>query len=99
MGFWTGSKGKHEQISTLAPNQRKLNNQLQNSANSNGGAFNQASDYYSGLLNDENNSTYQQMAAPEQRQFREQIIPDLAEQFSGHGGIGSSGFTNAAVGA
>jgi len=39
------------------------------------------------------------MFAPEQRRFNEQIIPDLAEQFSGHGGIGSSGFRNAAVNA
>ncbi len=39
------------------------------------------------------------MFAPEMRRFREDILPDIAEQFSGHGGLSSSGFRNSAIGA
>jgi hypothetical protein len=62
------------------------------------GAFGQSADYYRDLL-DPNSQTFSAMSDPEMRRFREQIVPDLAEQFSGHGGIGSSGFRNAALGA
>ena len=63
-----------------------------------GGAFGESADYYRDLLSNDS-QTANSMFAPEQRRFNEQIIPDLAEQFSGHGGIGSSGFRNAAVNA
>ena len=63
-----------------------------------GGAFGESADYYRDLLSNDS-QTANAMFAPEQRRFNEQIIPDLAEQFSGHGGIGSSGFRNAAVNA
>lgn len=63
-----------------------------------GGAFGESADYYRDLLSGDS-ETANAMFAPEMRRFREQIIPDLAEQFSGHGGIGSSGFRNAAINA
>jgi len=65
-----------------------------------GGAFGQSADYYRDLLSD-NSQTANAMFAPEQRRFREQIIPDLAEQFAGmgSGALSSSGFRNAAVNA
>ena len=63
-----------------------------------GGAFGESADYYRDLLSNDS-QTANAMFAPEQRRFNEQIVPDLAEQFSGHGGIGSSGFRNAAINA
>lgn len=65
-----------------------------------GGAFGNAADYYYGNLSN-NPQDFQAFAAPEMRQFREQIVPDLAEQFAGmgSGGLSSSGFRNAAVNA
>lgn len=98
MSFLTGTPGRFEQRSTLGREQQPLYNQLQGAAN--GGSFSQAGDYYRSLFNDDN-STYNAFAAPEQRRFNEQIVPDLAEQFAGmgSGGLSSSGFRNAAVSA
>ncbi len=102
MGFFTGTKGGYKQISKLGPEQQALYQQLQRAGTGAGagGAFGDAGDYYRGLLSD-NNSTFQAQAAPEMRQFREQTIPGLSEQFAGmgSGGLDSSGFRNAAVGA
>lgn len=100
--FWTGRPGSWEQRSMLGPEQMGLYGQLQNSlmGQGAGGAFGQAADYYRSLLSDDN-STFNAMAAPEQRRFREQTIPDLAEQFAGmgSGALSSSGFRNAGVSA
>lgn len=103
MSFLTGTPGKYRQLSTLGKEQQPLYGQLLSSARGQtgaGGGFGQASDYYSSLLND-NNSTFNAFAAPEQRRFKEEIIPSLAEQFAGmgSGGLQSSGFQNAAVNA
>jgi hypothetical protein len=104
MSFFTGTPGKYKQISTLEKGQMPLKNQLFRAGQGQGagGAFGDAADYYRSLLN-ENNSTYDALAAPEMRQFREQTIPGLSEQFAGMGfggaGLESSGFRNAAVGA
>ncbi len=102
MGFLSGTKGKFVQKSLLGPEQQAGYQDLQRAAQGRGGggAFGQAQNYYSGLLNDDN-STFNAFAAPEQRRFNEQTIPDLAEQFAGmgSGGLSSSGFRNAAVNA
>lgn len=101
MGFWTGEKGKFSQQSTLGGEQQGLYNQLLGAGQAGGGgSFGQAGDYYRDLLGGDG-STYQAQQAPEMRQFREQIIPELSEQFAGMGagGLSSSGFRNAAVGA
>ena len=102
MGFLTGTKGGYKQISKLGPEQQALYQQLQRAGMGSGagGAFGDAGDYYRSLLSD-NNSTFDAMAAPEMRQFKEQTIPGLSEQFAGmgSGGLDSSGFRNAAVGA
>jgi hypothetical protein len=65
-----------------------------------GGAFGQSADYYRGLLGDDS-ADFDAFAAPELRRFQEQTVPGLAEQFAGmgSGGLSSSGFRNAAVGA
>lgn len=100
--FFTGTPEKHEQVSTLLPEQQNLYQQLQNSAINPGaaGAFGGAADYYRDLLSNDS-QTAQQMFAPEQRRFNEEIIPGLSEQFAGmgSGGLSSSGFRNAAVNA
>lgn len=100
MGFFTGTKEKNYQQSLLNPQQRKTEKGLQQAAQGRGGAFQNASNYYSDLLNDDS-ETFNQMQAPEMRRYNEQIVPDLAEQFAGmgSGGMSSSGFRNAAVGA
>ncbi len=100
--FFSGTPEERENVSTLRPEQEMGFNNLQNAANAPGaqGAYGTAADYYRSLM-DENNSTYTGLAAPEMRNFNEQIIPDLSEQFAGMGagGLSSSGFRNAAVSA
>lgn len=102
MSFLTGTPGRFEQRSLLGPEQQGLYGQLRGAAAGKGagGAFGQAGDYYRSLLDDDN-STFNAFAAPEQRRFREDIIPGLSEQFAGmgSGGLSSSGFRNAAVNA
>lgn len=63
-----------------------------------GGAFGDSADYYRNLLS--NNSADQQaFEAPLKRQFQEDIIPQIAENFAGmgSGGLNSSSFRNAGV--
>lgn len=95
--FFTGTPEKHEQVSTLTPQQQRLQ---KNQLKARMGSLGQAADYYRGNLSD-NPQDFAAFAAPEMRQFNEQIIPGLSEQFAGMGagGLSSSGFRNAAVGA
>lgn len=102
MSFWSGTPGKWSQQSNLNPQQQALQNQLLQ-ANSNqgaGGSFGTSADYYRNLLSN-NSQDFNAMAAPEIRQFNEQTIPGISEQFAGmgSGGLSSSGFRNAAVNA
>ncbi len=98
--FFMGSPGKHKKVSKLRPGQEGLADQLVNAGMNPGagGAFGDTADYYRNLMSDDS-ADYQAFAAPQMRQFNEEIIPQLSEQFSGYGGIGSSGFRNAAVNA
>lgn len=100
MGWWSGSKSKVKQYSNLSPEQQPLQNQLIQSAlgQGAGGASGAAADYYRGLLGN-NNEDYESLAGPQMRQFNEEIIPGLSEQFAGmgSGGLSSSGFRNAAL--
>src|SRR6266404_1884571 len=101
--FLFGSPEEHERVSTLRPEQEPLFRQLQAALQGQGagGAFGQSADYYRGLLGN-NSQDFNSFAAPEMRQFNEQTIPGLAEQFAGFGGSGSldgSGFRNAAINA
>lgn len=61
-------------------------------------AFGQAADYYRSLLSD-NNSTLQAMVNPELRNFRQNILPQIGEQFAGMGAgaLNSSGYRNATL--
>ena len=97
-----GKPERNYQQSLLGPEQQSLYSQLLGASQNPGagGAFGSASDYYRGLLSDDN-ASIDAFAAPELRRFNEQIVPGLAEQFAGmgSGGLSSSGFRNAAVNA
>ena len=98
--FWLGNPGRIQQQSTLGKEQQGLYQQLLGSATSGpgGGAFGEVGDYYRNLLSNRGGD-FEAFAAPEMRRFKEDIIPSLAEQFAGggYGGIGGSGFRNAAT--
>ena len=97
-----GKPSNDYQVSKLTPEQQKLEKIRIAAATAQGagGAQGQAADYWRSNLSD-NPADMEAFAAPEQRRFNEQTIPDLAEQFAGmgSGGLSSSGFRNAAVGA
>jgi hypothetical protein len=99
MGFLTGEPGKIQQISTLRPDQEVLSHQLVNAGRGRGagGGFGQSADYYRDLLSD-NPADMQAFNAQAMRQFNEDIIPGISEQFAGMGagGLSSSGFRNSA---
>ena len=90
------------QQTLLAPEQIPLYDQSVNAALNRGagGAFGDTADYYRNLLSD-NSEDYNAFARPEMRNFNENIIPGLSEQFAGmgSGGLSSSGFRNAAINA
>jgi hypothetical protein len=100
--FLTGTDPQDYQQTLLAPEQIPLYEQSVNAGlgRGAGGAFGTSADYYRDLLSNDSED-YNRFAAPEMRQFNEQTIPGLAEQFAGmgSGGLSSSSFRNAAVGA
>lgn len=100
MGWFSGTKPKLKTVSTLTDQQQPLLEQLLAalSGNGAGGAFGDSADYFRSLLSDDN-STFDAFSAPEMRNFNQNIIPSLAEQFAGmgSGGLSSSGFRNAAI--
>ena len=100
LGF--GTPEKRENVSTLRPEQEPTFEQLQAATQGKGagGAFGNAADYYYGNIG-EKPEDYDRFAAPELRNFYENIIPDISEQFAGmgSGALSSSGFRNSAVGA
>jgi hypothetical protein len=100
MGLFSGRPERFDQISMLTPEQQALQSNrigaLQ--APGAGGAFGGVADAYRDYL-DPNGQAYQSFAAPYQRQYNEEIIPGLAEQFAGmgSGALSSSGFSNSAA--
>ncbi len=90
------------QQSTLSKSQRQMQKQLERAIKGpgGGGAFGESADYYRSLMQP-NSETEQGLIAPEMRNFNENIIPGLSEQFAGMGAgnLSSSGFQNASVGA
>jgi hypothetical protein len=100
--FFTGKPGGFTQQTTLMPQQMQQFMNLQGAAQGRGagGAFGESADYYRDLLSN-NPEVLQAFMNPEMRQFREETIPGLAEQFAGmgSGALSSSGFRNAAVSA
>lgn len=101
LGFG-GTPDTFEQKSLLRPEQEPLLAQAVNAGINPGagGAFGTSADYYRDLLSNDP-ETLRQLSAPELRQFNEQIMPGISEQFvgMGSGGLSSSGFQNAATNA
>lgn len=93
----TGTPEKRENVSTLRPEQEPLYQQAVNAGlgSGAGGAFGDAADYYRGLMGN-NSSDFDAFAAPERRNYFENIVPNISEQFAGMGagGLSSSGFQN-----
>lgn len=100
--FLSGTPSEYDQISNLTPGQLRNQRQLLKAGRGRGagGAFGKSADFYRDVLSDKEGSL-EDLYAPELRQFNERVIPDLAEQFAGmgSGGLSSSGFRNAAIGA
>lgn len=98
--FFTGSPEKRENVSTLRPEQEGLYGQLISAGKGRGagGAFGQSADYYRDLMGDESQD-FDAMAAPQLRQYNQDIMPGISEQFAGMGagGLSSSGFRNAQI--
>jgi hypothetical protein len=97
--FFGGQDEERENISTLLPGQEPLLNQaLEAGTKGPGGAFGTAADYYRDLLSD-NPADLQAFTNPAMRQYNEEIVPGISEQFAGmgSGGLSSSGFRNAQV--
>jgi hypothetical protein len=98
--FFRGTPGGYEQRFSGGPEQRNVYNQLTNAAQrpGAGGAYGDSADYYRNLLSG-NPSQLQAMIAPDIRQFNQQTIPGLYEQFAGlgAGATSGSGFQNAAL--
>lgn len=98
--FFTGTPEKRKNVSILRPEQEGLYEQLVGAGKGMGagGAFGSSADYYRGLLGDDS-ADYQAFSAPMMRQYSQDIVPGLAEQFAGMGagGLSSSGFRNAQV--
>ena len=86
-----GTPSTISNVSTLSQQQQPLQNQLISAAMGQGGGtpYGDVSNYYRDLLGGSN--TFNALAAPEMRQFNEEIIPSLAEQFAGMGSGGSFG--------
>lgn len=100
MGFWTGSSAKRENVSTLRPEQEGLYKQLVAAGQGRGagGAYGQAADYYRNLMSDDS-ADYKAFSAPMMREYNQDIMPGISEQYAGMGagGLSSSGFRNAQV--
>jgi len=98
--FFTGSPTKYEMVPSLLKEQMPLLQQYLASLQGQGagGAFGDVADYYRSLLSMDP-EIMKQFSAPMQRQFQQETIPGLAEQFAGAGagGLSSSGFRNAGV--
>lgn len=87
-------------VSTLGPEQRPLLEQAVNAGlgQPSQGAFGEAANYYRSNLGS-TPQDYAAAAAPQLRQYNEDIVPGLSEQFAGMGagGLSSSGFRNAQI--
>ena len=94
-GLLGGRSGKSKPVSNLRPEQEGLYNQLTSAGigPGAGGAFGQSADYYRNLLGNDSQD-FNDFAAPQLRQYNEEIVPGLSEQFAGmgSGGLSSSGF-------
>lgn len=103
IGEWLfGGGDRLEKIDNFSPEQKSAYQQIMNSlfggADGQGGAYGQSMKNLMDLL-DPSSDAYERMSAPYMRQFNEEIIPGLAEQYAGlspmGGALSSSGFGQA----
>jgi len=92
-GFFKSRPENVQKISPLRREQEGLFSQYQQALQGSGagGAFGDAADYYRSLLGGGQDEGFER---PLMRQFQEDIMPGIAEQFAGigSGGLSSSGF-------
>lgn len=95
--FLFGSEDKLDRVSNYSPEQENAFQKIMSMLYGDQGLYNQASSSLMDLLNPSSDA-YNKFAAPYMRQFQEEIIPQLAEQYAAgaHGGaLTSSGFGQA----
>ena len=95
MDFLFGEKEKQQKLPLYSPGQETVMGQLRQ------GGEGQLPDMFQFLqqILSQDPKMMEQFQAPAMRQFNEQIIPGIAEKFSGMGAQSSSGFTQALGGA
>jgi len=91
--FLMGRPESMQRSSMLGPEQQSLYRQMLGAGM---GAAPQASQYYRSLL-DPSSDAFQAFAAPQMRQFRQQILPQIGARYAGMGAgaQNSSGYRNA----
>lgn len=99
--FFMGQPGQFDQRPNLGPNQQPIQQNLSNAVQKPGagGAFGDVADYYRNLLSNDP-AQLQAQAAPDIRQFNQQTLPGIANQYAGLGAGGAlsgSGFRNASI--
>jgi len=83
---WGNKAGENEQVSNFTPGQQSALDQALKGFQG-GGGIESALRYFQDLLSD-NPDAMKAFEAPAMRQFNEQIIPNIAERFSGQGAGG-----------
>lgn len=102
LGMFGGmeDKNKIKNVPRLTPEQMENFKQLQGAIKGPGagGAFGDVADYYRGNLSN-NPQDFDAFAAPSMRQYNQDIVPGISEQFAGmgSGGLTSSGFRNSQI--
>jgi len=89
LDFLTGSKDKLKKVSNFSPEQTGLFNNFLNQTKGLQGGAKQATGLLQDYLNPESD-VYQNFEAPYMRNFNEQTVPRLAEQFAGAGATGGA---------
>ena len=99
--FFVGQPGKIESASTLNPAQQEQLQRILGQIDPSQFAIQQNPTYQAGqsYLQSLLGGDISQFTAPYMRQFKEQTVPGIAEQFAGLGGLSSSGFQQALGGA
>lgn len=96
--FSPGQKEEVQRYSPFRGKQEQLFSQLQQALQGQGagGAFGESADYYRRLLSGDEAGAFE---APLRREFQEDILPGIAEQFAGmgSGALSSSGFQQAST--
>lgn len=97
-----GSPDKLKKVATGTPEQQALHNNILSQAmnmQGAGGGYDLANQYFNNLLGPNQQQAYDQFSQPYLQQFKEQLLPQIAERFAGGGALSSSGFGQALGGA